>query len=531
MNNLPYFLRLPRELPDEIYLYYVQTDDDDGGLHYNFNTGKLLTSYGKTVDVSLQYTCRQIALEMQGVVFRQNKITFTTTPDLSRRVLRYSCLMRMQMHALTWMLESCAFLITPELLGQIALRHPNSAVPDALRKYDEIDRKRALISLLDTMNSYGPKAPRSAGSHISTNAEFERLTGEHEWRSRLSDREQDGEFIWDGGWREEAIEWTPVPYLVPNDEELEKMQAHFRQPLIEELEKEAEEWNTSFFFSGATAAIHFLGRLAETSRLSVRRVVIREDRKTYTFAETHGQGLLPFLCENPCLRIERRLDLPRAILPNRFTPLNHYDERHVDLVHSWDGAKLYRAVDIVGNLKEWIDEATRLYVDDRRYSLVLEGPPEVLQYVWGCVKTAAAGQEAAMLIEVRRQFQGLNMNWMDESRFRQGIACPLSWQWHEACYVSPTFPQAIRDIKFGKSIILIDTDLGELWDAEELIRNSLEVDANGNSLSYEPFTSMVHFIEAVSAGRTSLDFLSDEDLDCWMMKEWIEQRNSALKEK
>ncbi|KAH6669757.1 hypothetical protein F5X68DRAFT_265205 [Plectosphaerella plurivora] len=84
------FLEAPREIRDLIYEFYVATDDGLGFV-YNFETGKVRPRSGLPIDLSLMYTCRTVATEMQGVALGQNTITFTTfySEELSSRVAEY----------------------------------------------------------------------------------------------------------------------------------------------------------------------------------------------------------------------------------------------------------------------------------------------------------------------------------------------------------------------------------------------------------------------------------------------------------
>lgn len=67
---------LPRELRDEIYRHLVH--EEDGWIH-NTTSNKL---YG--VDLSLSYTCRLAAAELEGLALRTNKITILTAHSKSK---------------------------------------------------------------------------------------------------------------------------------------------------------------------------------------------------------------------------------------------------------------------------------------------------------------------------------------------------------------------------------------------------------------------------------------------------------------
>lgn len=84
---MSHLFRLPRELREIIYGYYITVDggylcDTDA-----FVAGRLKRIDGQPIDIALIYTCKTIAEEMDrgGLAMRLNAISFTTlySPDLS----------------------------------------------------------------------------------------------------------------------------------------------------------------------------------------------------------------------------------------------------------------------------------------------------------------------------------------------------------------------------------------------------------------------------------------------------------------
>lgn len=75
MAAAPHLLRLPHELRNIIFDYYFHRD---GGYVYSFESNKLTNTDGSVIDLSLVFTCRQLAVEMRGAAFRPNTITFRT---------------------------------------------------------------------------------------------------------------------------------------------------------------------------------------------------------------------------------------------------------------------------------------------------------------------------------------------------------------------------------------------------------------------------------------------------------------------
>ncbi|RGP57935.1 hypothetical protein FSPOR_11938 [Fusarium sporotrichioides] len=66
-------------------------------------------------------------------------------------------------------------------------------------------------------------------------------------------------------------------------------------------------------FSAAASAIRFLGLLSDTQRTQIRTLILHEDSPSVNRMSLHVNGLVPFLRENPLLRIERRVNVVNTI--------------------------------------------------------------------------------------------------------------------------------------------------------------------------------------------------------------------------
>jgi hypothetical protein len=67
--------RISRELRDEIYHYYV---DENDGYHHDSTSGKLRLANGDFINLSLQYICKRVASEMNGLALECNITIFRT---------------------------------------------------------------------------------------------------------------------------------------------------------------------------------------------------------------------------------------------------------------------------------------------------------------------------------------------------------------------------------------------------------------------------------------------------------------------
>jgi len=80
-------MQLPQELRDTIYSDYA----DDNGYHFENASNKLRTASNALINLSLVFTCRQVATEMRGFALRINAITFTAvhSEDSNSRADRF----------------------------------------------------------------------------------------------------------------------------------------------------------------------------------------------------------------------------------------------------------------------------------------------------------------------------------------------------------------------------------------------------------------------------------------------------------
>jgi hypothetical protein len=129
-------------------------------------------------------------------------------------------------------------------------------------------------------------------------------------------------------------------------------------------------------FSAAAAAIRFLGLLSNTQRTGIRTIILREDCPSVNKPSLHGNGLLPFLKENPCLRIQRRVNIVNTM---EFYGSPHRAARY--LVTSYDADRphngLYDTL-YTPELSQWLLDAIAVSKEDisaGSLTLLLESGP------------------------------------------------------------------------------------------------------------------------------------------------------------
>ncbi|KAF2111064.1 hypothetical protein BDV96DRAFT_186205 [Lophiotrema nucula] len=128
------FFRLPREIRDLIYEFYVYEDE---GYFYDYEARKMqLRSKGLYQRVSLGfiYTCTQVADEMKGVAFKVNTLTFRTGASeddggefwgLKSRAGRFRCLLAYTFWTKFEMVRITGSLATRAIVDEVARKYPN----------------------------------------------------------------------------------------------------------------------------------------------------------------------------------------------------------------------------------------------------------------------------------------------------------------------------------------------------------------------------------------------------------------------
>ena len=214
-----------------------------------------------------------------------------------------------------------------------------------------------------------------------------------------------------------------------------------------------------WFFSAAATSIDFLESLPSSTRAQIRKIRLNEDFKGVAAPACHSQGLIPFCQENPHLRIERRVDLWRAvhieganILQIRRCPLPPLERIPTDYFINFIG--------------EWIDEAHALVpagMPEGSHMLSFDASPDDLQTTFNLLKKVALWHEAK---EESRKRGGIIDQPYDPKR-------PLEIQSRGRYYVSDTFIQAMKDAtQRPNSFVRFDCIVDPSWNLEPLIERS-----------------------------------------------------------
>jgi hypothetical protein len=391
--SLPTLLRLPRELRDEIYHYYLINED---GYTYNFNTNKLVQANGTPINLSLAFTCRQIAHELDGLAFRTNTITFSTFFSEATRKEAGLFNIAIQEKQSEEFRRLRFFARTPLFSPDVA-QAAREHYPMFSPVIEQWCRDRSAWIHQNRPLTYGePRSLFASFVHftlknIRERPDFlERTKVPNGFMANmaqsalelLSDRPKllslikplaDFFTTWSTT-DDPALSYSSTqPWDILDGEELQSFIATFT----------TTQWkydeHARYPYSAASQVIRFFRSLTKRSFLQVRNVILREDFESVAIPECHGVGLIPFCTENPNLRVERFVSLWQNAFPVR---RYEYVEREASSRHVqnpwWLHNDKLRSSDITQSVGAWIVEADllpSLGMPKDSYTLVLDGDP------------------------------------------------------------------------------------------------------------------------------------------------------------
>ncbi|KAI4937347.1 uncharacterized protein J4E92_002077 [Alternaria infectoria] len=126
-KSQPALLRLPRELRDNIYEYYVSAD---GGYIYDPDKDCLKQADGSPISLSLARVNHQLRSELAGLPFQLNGITFTSAFSEANResAAIHECLVSWVMSEKLFVVQTMlSELLTSEMAQTIATAYPRFA--------------------------------------------------------------------------------------------------------------------------------------------------------------------------------------------------------------------------------------------------------------------------------------------------------------------------------------------------------------------------------------------------------------------
>lgn len=454
--NFSLLLDLPRELRDIIYWHYLKEDD---GYVFHYQSGKLRTFDNRPIDLTFMYTCHSVAAEMSGRALAINHVTFSTVYSESER-LRAGMFHRLQEELAETkevafrVLNSndeCKQYLTAEIVDRVALKFPAYAWLIEQMRGENLylrtkDYSREAGSVHRAFVDYTLTTIAAGSDYLDFLASLEGI----EQRNLL---------------RSSSLFSRPTSWIIPSEFELAELAEDIPDMAWTDRRKEppgeVDFWKRiKYRYSACATAISFLSSVCREARLQLRKIVLCEDHEAVAFPESHALGLIPYCLENPYLRIDRRVNIWRNVLPSGCG---------IDLWHTmgpWNEGLEYmtdhisgRWTNINGGFAKWIQEALVLPeagMPRNAFVLSFDGAPAPIEssQIFDVVKTAAMWRIA-----------------MDQCVWNEVCTSIFSPKWTR-CYVFKDFVSVIRSIIRGDSFIRCNFPVGELPDNQALIDKS-----------------------------------------------------------
>ncbi|KAI1282630.1 hypothetical protein F5Y07DRAFT_350463 [Xylaria sp. FL0933] len=442
-------LDLPRKLRDAIYQQYVIVE---GGYIYEFETGKLRAANDPEyfIDLALMYTCKQVAREMKGMALGANTITFRTLscPELSFRASHFHGIMRTLIGAAGRLLELCDQRVLDEVARgfpecQPLLQLARVVGQEESPSLTDQDRRDILfLKLRDTMDEsiFDEDCWKEVPSVIRELL-FEAIDTALEFGCPLPKERSSTHPILPGDILELMSKF--MPWAIPTPDEINYAIRKFDK---ERWTKNKTRKGKICPFSAAAVAIKFLHDTPMSTRKHIRKIIVHEDRESVAYPQCHAEGFLPFCLENSFLRIERRVNLWRAVVVG------------FEYIDSALG-KQYENIHWSAEVGTWVVEAMdlrRAGMPREAFSLVFDGNPcpEYASKLFQRVQVDAAWQEA-----------------FDEACARRLFPLPsLGLKRIRGFYIREHFPKILRDMTNSERFFIrCNFDIGSSRDIEPII--------------------------------------------------------------
>ncbi|KAK1714441.1 hypothetical protein BDP67DRAFT_514078 [Colletotrichum lupini] len=474
------FFKFPNALRNLIYKYYLQLDE---GYKLNPHTNKLRTGNDKPISLDLLYTCKRAALEMRGLPFQHNIITFSAFCPQSQQgrfnAGHFSNMTRMMECELRALFH---YSLDPSFFPRQVVKEVLDAYPAFAPILDAM--KGEEWQSLDIHPPYGktPSTFRNFVRFTLNTIKSHRCLFENRKYEQIIDRRrqclENGRYLERGNIPlSQLFGLRPQNWTIPTQKDVNDMTilsdglktcAVFCDDLYDKREPPVDL--TRFCYSAVVGAIQFLDSMLPSSRADVRRINLIEDRPSLSYPECHGLGLIRFCQENPLLRIERHVGLWDTIFQGDPMSMEPGEEELPRREKKTD--------EISYPIATWMVEALALPaagMPQDAFKLMFvgdsEGDWECEQIFRKIVLRDAAWQEAR-----------------DEC-FKRGILPPLSWAERRAgawggsydddaftgsnplcrCFLFEDFPRAVHELLNGSSLITCNFNPGEAWNLEKII--------------------------------------------------------------
>jgi len=463
-SNLPHIFRLPRELRDIIYDYYIRCD---GGYIFDSETRRFMQTNGEPVCYALAFTCKQAASELEGLPFQLNALTFSSTNSTStyeKAGLQHhvALMLRYSKQVLLEQLLKKSKLFTRPMAQAAAKSYPQFA-----GLIDEWVRRGHSYTHGEYKDSYGEA--RSSWDDFVEHI-LDLMSECPDYAETVKDL-PDRVVRWPLRGCHDLLRLRDAdlrPWRILDHAELERLS----DMLPSFLETERPHENTCYNYSAAAVALQFLASCTKNIRSFVRKIILKENNVSVAQPECHSRGFIPICQENRSLRIERHVNLWKAVF--LVSRRGQYDIRKYITAAESDqdssdfrGDRL-RAYNVTKSIGKWVTEVMALQslgMPEGSHTLVLDGDPipNHTANVFRIVQRDAAWQ-AALDICYSLDVFAFNPSWLNR-RLHQAFAFS-------------GLPEMIRTLSTDSAPVRCNFTLHSPFDLDSEVQELLERSGN-----------------------------------------------------
>ena len=452
--------RLPRELRDMIYDYYTT---EDGGYHFWPESGKLRTSSGDKIELSLMYSCKATAAEMRDMPFRNNVIHFKTSPADNRsspHVRDFSALLE-DLYSAKWnTLCRAKPFITDAIARRVVALFPQSAA-----FIEQFSTKKVRVLRDCRLRKWGmwglaPSFHRDAIAvllcMVAQNPAFVKLVSQDLTANRHG--------LAENTIVQRMYSLHPKPWWLPSRDDVAAMERKMPRGWVP-MPREPVRDSTRYYISAASQALGFLSQLPSHIRTGVRHLELHELNASIAYPECHVRGLIPYSIENPNLKIFRRVDLWKTVLASQQLPRHEYQRYSSGFIRS--SLANLEGKDVSMTVAPWFQEASALEtagMPPNVFTLTFEGKADFMQPIFDILTEDASWQDALQQW-TRRDVV---------SPFVREQAGTIGEGYKRCdCYFFDEFPDLMKNVIMGAGSVEFKNCYAQAWNVEQIIvRNS-----------------------------------------------------------
>ncbi|KAF5499968.1 hypothetical protein CGCF413_v007711 [Colletotrichum fructicola] len=477
---------LPRELRDLIYAFYVSIDGGYVCDTESFIRGKLKGAKGGRIHLSLVYTCKRVAEEMDrgGLALRLNTITFSPISEESLGWLAGSFQRKKDALDRTRlaMLQTVGYRIPDAVYSEMATAYPRLLpLLDRLKREGRRSSLEATLLAMERRGPYGeaPSVYREFVKDVlqkSSTCDSKFQDAVRNYWPEVVERTPDRRV-----WNPFSIVYSTIePWTIPSDTQMRRLESEL--PVHQSHRVCLEAYRSIYRFSAAAAAIYFLEAIPHENRTHLRKIILDEKNEAVSNPECHARGLIPFCQEYPLLRIERRVSLWRNIFQE---DVNYLDPERRCVLKDRPTPAFLNSDQITGNVASWIVEAMALVpagMPAKSFSLLLDGDPAptLCSEMFQCIVQRDVAWQLAWDMSLKKKLLP-EITWFEkkgESVIRHGHYTNTDVHQHQRFpslrkgfwgYFFEDFPQGFSNIGKESFPVHCNFDTGIACDVEDIV--------------------------------------------------------------